>query len=105
MKLYSINQYDGVADKIIVENLPNQTGCNTEMHRVAREARMDFCTTEPHSPWQNNAESVVRIIKVKSNKVRVQKIYPRWSGTLEWSSKIIYITSLYASIGKQPWDA
>ena len=45
MKLYSINQYDGVADKIIVENVPNQNGCNTEMHRVAREARMDVCTT------------------------------------------------------------
>ena len=49
-----INRGVGVENKIFVDNASDQTGYNTEIHRVARLEIMDVCNTKPHSPWQNN---------------------------------------------------
>ena len=43
------------------------------MQRVAKLARMEFRTTEPYSPWQNKAKSVIKIIKGKSKRIKVQR--------------------------------
>ena len=42
-----MNRDVGVENKIFIENAPAHTGYNTEMHRVARLARMEVQTTEP----------------------------------------------------------
>ena len=75
--LYRINREIWVADKIFMENAPDQTGYNTEMQILARLARMEFRTTEPYSPCQNKSESVINIIKGKSKRRRVQRNIPK----------------------------
>ena len=60
--LYRINWDVGVANKIFMDNTPEQNGYNTEMKRVARPKRMEVRTTEPYSPWKKS-ESVIKIIK------------------------------------------
>ena len=45
--LYRIKQDGGVANEIFLYNAPDQTGCNTEVQRVARLERMEFWTNEP----------------------------------------------------------
>ena len=71
--LERINWDVGVENKIFMDNAPKQTGYNTEMQRVERLARMEVRTTDPYSPWQNKAESVIKIIKVKAKRIIVQK--------------------------------
>ena len=71
--LERINQDVGVVNKIFMENAPYQTGYNTEIQRVARLARMEVLTTEPYYPWQNKAESVIKIIKGKAKRRRVKR--------------------------------
>ena len=48
--LERINKDVGVANEIFMDNAPDQTGYNTEMHRVTRLARMEVRTTDPYSP-------------------------------------------------------
>ena len=40
-----INQYTGVSNDIFVYNSSDQTSCNIEMQKVARETIMDICAT------------------------------------------------------------
>ena len=47
------------------------------MKRAARLARMEVRTAEPFSPWQNKAESVIKIIKGKAKRRRVQSNIPK----------------------------
>ena len=47
------------------------------MQKVARLERVEVRTTEPYSQWQNKAESVINIIKVKSKIGRVQINIPK----------------------------
>ena len=63
---------------MFVDNAPHQTGFNTEMQIVKRLVIMDIFATNPHSPWQNKSESVIKIIKGESKRRRVQiNIYKR----------------------------
>ena len=48
--LDSINRDVGVANKIFMENAPNQTGYKTEMQILTRLERMEVRTTEPYYP-------------------------------------------------------
>ena len=43
--LYRINWDFGVSNKISVDNEPNKTSYNTEIHGLAREAIMGVCAT------------------------------------------------------------
>ena len=65
------------AKKIFMENVPEQTGHNTYMQRVARLAIIDLYTTNPHSPWQNKAESLIDIIKGKAKRRRFHRNIPK----------------------------
>ena len=47
------------------------------MKRAARLARMEVRTAEPFSPWQNKAESVIKIIKGKAKRRRVHRNIPK----------------------------
>ena len=47
------------------------------MQRLARLARMEVQTTDPYSPWQKKAESVIKIIKGKAKRIIVQKNIPK----------------------------
>ena len=71
--LYRMIMDVDVANKIFMDNAPEQTGYNTEMQRVARLTRMEFQTTEPYSTLQNKAESINKIIKGKARRRRVQR--------------------------------
>ena len=50
-----INRDSGVVNEIFMENVPNKTGYDTEMKRVARLARMEVQTTEPYYSWQKQS--------------------------------------------------
>ena len=56
-----------------MDNSPEKNGYNIEMQRVAILEKMEVQTTEPYSPWKNKAESVIKIIKGKAKKIRVQR--------------------------------
>ena len=88
--LYRINRGVGVANKIFMENAPEQTGYNTEMQILARLARMEVRTTEPYSPWKNKAESVIKIINGKPKRRRVQRNIPKrvWEFGMVWEAEI-----------------
>ena len=77
-----------------MDNTPKQTGYNTEIHRVKRLVRINFSTTEPHSPWKNKDENVINIIKEKGNRRRVQiNITKRvWYFGVIWESDIYFCT-------------
>ena len=78
-----------------MDNSPAQTGYNTEMKILARLSIMEFRTTEPHSPWQNKAESVINIIKGKSKRIRIQRNIPKrvFDFGIFWEAEIYYHTS------------
>ena len=85
-----INRDVGVASEIFMDNAPNQTGYNIEMQRVARLARMEVRTTEPYFPWQNKAKSVIKIIKGKSKRIKVQRNISKrvWDFGMVWGAEI-----------------
>ena len=91
-----INRDVGVANEIFMENAPGKTGYNTEIQRVARLTRMEVQTTEPYSPWQNKAESVIKIIKGKAKLRRVQRNINKriWEFGMVWEAEIYYRTSV-----------
>ena len=62
---------------MFMNNAPNNTGYNTEIQRVERLARMEVLTTEPYYPWQNKADSFLKIIKGKAKRRKVQRIIPK----------------------------
>ena len=59
-----------------MDNALNKNGYRTEIHIVEILARMEVRNTEPYSPWQNKTESVIKIIKGKFNRIRVQRNIP-----------------------------
>ena len=60
------------------------------MQRVARLERMEVQTTEPYYPCQNKAESVIKIIKGKAKRIRVQSNIPKrvWEFGMVWEAEI-----------------
>ena len=73
-----------------MENVPAQTGYNTEIQRVARLARMEVQTTEPYSPWQNKAEMCIKIINGNANRRRFQRSIQKrvWDFGMVWEGDI-----------------
>ena len=50
MSLNKINWDAGVENEIFMGNVPEQTGYNSEMQRIAGQESMDFRTIEPYCP-------------------------------------------------------
>ena len=77
-----------------MDNTPKQTGYNTEMQIVTRLEIMKVQTNESYSPWQNKAETVIKIIKGKSKRIRVQRNIPKrvWDFSMVWEADIYYCT-------------
>ena len=46
----------------IMENATEQTGYNTEIQEISRQAIMYICTTYTYSPCKNKVESIIIII-------------------------------------------
>ena len=67
-----INRDVRFKNEILMDNAPGQTGYNTEIQRVSILSGTEVQTTEPYSPWQNKAESVIKIIRGNSKGIRVQ---------------------------------
>ena len=60
-----------------MDNASAKTGYNTDMKRVARLERIDIHTNYPHYPWKNKTESVIKTLKGKENRGRVQINIPK----------------------------
>ena len=73
-----------------MDNAPDQTIYNKESQRVARPERMEVRTTDTYSPCQNKDEIVIKIIKGKANKIRVQRNIPKrvWDFGMVWEVDI-----------------
>ena len=84
--LYRINRDVGVENLIFIGNEPKKTGYETEMQRVAILAKMEVRITEPYSPWKNKAGSIIKIIKEKAKRRRVQSNIPKrvWDFDMVW---------------------
>ena len=81
-----INRDVGVANEICMDNAPGKTGYNTETKRVARLEILELRTTEPYYPWQNKAESAIKIMKGKATRRRFQRNIPKrlWNLGMVW---------------------
>ena len=79
-----------VVNEIFMDNAPEKTGYNTEMHRLEILERMEVQTSEPYSPWQNKAESIIKIIKGKSKRRIFQRNISKriWDLDMVWEAEI-----------------
>ena len=90
-----INRDIGVENEIFMDNAPKHNDYNTEIHRVERILGMDVHTTEPHFPWKNNSESVIKIIKEKYNRRRFHINIPKrvWDFGMVWEAEMYSCTA------------
>ena len=65
------------------------------MQKVARMERIEVQTTETYSLWQNKAESVIKTIKGKAKRRRVQRNITNmvWDFGMVWEVDIYYQTA------------
>ena len=56
------------------------------MQRLERLAITEVRTTEPYFPWQNKAEIVIKIIRGKAKRIRVQRNITKrvWGFGMVW---------------------
>ena len=90
--LYRMNLDVRVENEIFMDNAPKHNDYNTEIQRVERILGMDVHTTEPHFPWKNNSESVIKIIKEKYNRRRFHINIPKrvWDFGMVWETEIYH---------------
>ena len=83
----------GVPSKLIMDNALEQT--KGEYKRMARDAGIRIVQTEPHSPWQNYAESAIRELKKATRRRMARTRTPQvlWSDCIVLEAEIVSHTA------------
>ena len=66
-----------VPNTMISDGAREQTGDNTYFKEVIKNCHIDTRTIEPYSPWQNQAENTLGIIKAKCKRRRIRRRIPK----------------------------
>ena len=79
---------DGVPNTIITDGSKEQV--EGEFKRKAKEAGCRVKQTEPHSPWQNNAEVCIRELKISAGRAMTKARSPKklWDDCIELQAYI-----------------
>ena len=88
--LQKITKDVGVPNTLISDGAREQTGDATKFKEVTKKLYIDTRTIEPFSPWQNQAENVIGIIKSKAKRRRIRRQVPKrcWDFGLVWEAEI-----------------
>ena len=80
----------GVPNTLISDGAGEQTGDNTYFKVVIKRCHIDSRLIEPYSPWQNQAENTIGIIKAKAKKRRIRRRIPKkcWDFGIVWEAEI-----------------
>jgi len=95
---------DGAPEKMIMDGSKEQT--LGKFRKTCQDASIHVRQTEPHSPWQNAAESGIRELKKASGRkmVRAGAPKPFWADAIEWEAFIQSKTAwdIYKLQGETP---
>ena len=80
----------GVPNTMINDGAGEQTGDNTYFKEVLKRCHIDSRNIEPYSPWQNQAENTIGIIKAKARRRRIRRRVPKrcWDFGIVWEAEI-----------------
>jgi hypothetical protein len=67
----------GIPNRMTYDGAAEQVGKGTKLHESIRHYRINEHVIEPYSPWQNRAESGIRIIKSKWKRMMVKRQVPK----------------------------
>jgi hypothetical protein len=86
---------EGAPEKMIMDGSKEQT--LGKFCKTCQDASIHVKQTEPHSPWQNAAEGVIRELKKASGRkmVRAGSSKPFWADAIEWEAKPTYNPTLH----------
>jgi hypothetical protein len=80
----------GIPNKMVFDGAAEQVGRKSVFDKRLRHYRISPHRIEPYTPWQNKAESGIRIIKAKWKRLMISRMIPRrlWDFALVWISQI-----------------
>ena len=95
---------EGAPEKMIMDGSKEQT--LGKFRKTCQDASIHVKQTEPHSPWQNAAESGIRELKKASGRkmVRAGAPKPFWADAIEWEAYLQSNTAwdIYKLQGETP---
>jgi hypothetical protein len=80
----------GIPNRLTYDGAGEQAGKGTKFHESVRHYRINDHTIEPYSPWQNRAETGIRIMKSKGKRMMMKRQVPLrlWDFALVWISQV-----------------
>lgn len=82
----------GVPNTLVFDGAAEQVGPGTHFDEIRRHYRINDQRTEPYSPWQNRAESGIRILKSKWRRLMVKRGVP----IRLWDFAFVWICQIYS---------
>ena len=88
--LQAVSRDIGIPNTIISDNAPEQIGKHSKFQQLCKRYNIESRSTEPYSPWQNQAEGNIKIVKGKAKRRRIRRRVPKrvWDFGLVWESEI-----------------
>lgn len=94
----------GIPNELVFDGASEQIGRKTHFMKSVKHYRIDWKLSEPFSPWQNKAETAVRIIKQRWKRLMMVKCVPIrvWDFALTWICQIYSRTAFKG--GRTGWE-
>jgi len=86
----------GIPNELVYDGAGEQVGRKSQFDKSIRHYKINKHTIEPFSPWQNKAESGIRIIKAKWKRLMITRKVPKrlWDFALVWIAQIYSRTAM-----------
>jgi hypothetical protein len=86
----------GIPNELVYDGAGEQVGRKSKFDQSVRHYKIGKRMIEPFSPWQNKAESGIRIIKAKCKRLMVTRKVPKriWDFALVWIAQIYSRTEM-----------
>ncbi len=80
----------GIPNHLTMDGAGEQIGLNSTMMKEIRRLKIQWHITEPYSPWQNQAENTIGIIKSKYHHRMTRRKVPKafWDFGIIWEAEI-----------------
>jgi hypothetical protein len=80
----------GIPNEVVYDGAGEQTGRRSKFEQLIRHYKISNNAIEPFSPWQNKAESGIRIIKARWKRLMIKRKVPKrlWDFALVWIVQI-----------------
>jgi Integrase core domain. len=80
----------GIPNQMVYDGAGEQTGRSSKFDQLVRHYKISNHVIEPFSPWQNKAESGIRIIKARWKRLMIKRKVPKrlWDFALVWIAQI-----------------